>query len=228
MIPRLLLALCVLLPLGLLQALAAEKSNIIVIFTDDHGWPDLGSAGIYDDLKTPHLDALAASGVRATDGYVTAPQCIPSRAGLLAGKAQNRFGVESNGQPLDGFDAVLTIAERLKKAGYAITMANDGQQAVDHLRAKQCDLVLMDCQMPVLDGWEATRLIRELETLGQLPRETRAPLPVIAVTANAMEGDREKCLDSGMNDYLTKPVKPQKVLETIAHHLRTSPASART
>lgn len=120
------------------------------------------------------------------------------------------------------------LAAIVKKAGYTITMANDGQQAVDHLRAKQCDLVLMDCQMPVLDGWEATRLIRELQTLGQLPRETRAPLPVIAVTANAMEGDREKCLDSGMDDYLTKPVKPQQVLEAIARHLRTSPTSART
>jgi len=120
------------------------------------------------------------------------------------------------------------LAAIVKKGGYGITMANDGQQAVDHLRDQRCDLVLMDCQMPVLDGWEATRLIRELETLGQLPRDTRSPLPVIAVTANAMEGDREKCLDSGMNDYLTKPVKPQQVLEAIARHLRSSPARART
>lgn len=104
--------------IGLGQA-AEEKPNIIVVFTDDHGWPDLGSAGIYEDLKTPHLDALAASGVRATHGYVTAPQCVPSRAGLLAGRAQNRFGVESNAESLEGFDAQLTIAERLKKAGYA-------------------------------------------------------------------------------------------------------------
>jgi len=97
----------------------AEKPNLIVIFTDDHGWPDIGSAGIHDDLETPHLDALAASGVRARHGYVTAPQCVPSRAGLLAGRSQNRFGVESNGEPLDGFDAERTIAERLQEAGYA-------------------------------------------------------------------------------------------------------------
>lgn len=116
------------------------------------------------------------------------------------------------------------LATIVKKSGYTIQLADDGQQAVDYLRANACDLVLMDCQMPVLDGWEATRLIRELETLGQLPRATRSPLPVLAVTANAMEGDREKCLDSGMNDYLTKPVKPQKVLEAIAGHLRTSTA----
>tara|TARA_R110002096_G_scaffold16106_45_gene55304 strand:- start:2704 stop:4479 length:1776 start_codon:yes stop_codon:yes gene_type:complete len=98
---------------------AAERPNFIVVYTDDHGWPDLGAAGVYDDLKTPHIDALAQSGVRATNGYSTAPQCVPSRAGLLAGRAQNRFGVESNAETLEGFNAQETIAERLKKAGYA-------------------------------------------------------------------------------------------------------------
>jgi uncharacterized sulfatase len=102
-----------------LLSFAAPKPNIILIYTDDHGWPDIGAAGIYDDLKTPHIDALAQSGVRATSGYSTAPQCVPSRAGLLTGKSQNRFGVEGNGNDLRGFDAEHTIAERLKKAGYA-------------------------------------------------------------------------------------------------------------
>jgi len=92
--------------------------NIIVFYTDDHGWPDIGAADIYEDLKTPHIDALAASGVRATSGYSTAPQCVPSRAGLLAGRAQNRFGVESNGKDLAGFDAQVTIGERLQSVGY--------------------------------------------------------------------------------------------------------------
>ncbi|MEO0413797.1 MAG: sulfatase-like hydrolase/transferase [Verrucomicrobiota bacterium] len=96
-----------------------KKPNAIVIYTDDHGWPDIQSAGIYDDLKTPHLDALAASGVRATSGYSSAPQCVPSRGGLLTGKYQNRFRLESNGESLDGFNKELTIAERLKKVGYA-------------------------------------------------------------------------------------------------------------
>jgi uncharacterized sulfatase len=98
---------------------AAEKPNIIVIYTDDHGWSDLGSQGVMDDIRTPNIDALAAGGLRATDGYVTAPQCVPSRAGLLTGKYQPRFGMESNGSELDGFDAEQTIAERLKKVGYA-------------------------------------------------------------------------------------------------------------
>ena len=107
----------------------------------------------------------------------------------------------------------------VRRAGYATTLATDGQQAVDHLRSHACDLVLMDCQMPVLDGWEATRVIRELESLGQLPRGTRSPLPIVAVTANAMDGDRERCMEAGMNEYLTKPVKAPKVLATIGHQL---------
>lgn len=97
---------------------ANEQPNIILIYTDDHGWPDVRPQGIYDDLKTPHLDALAKAGVRATNGYSTAPQCVPSRAGLMIGKYQNRFGVEANGKDLTGFDEEITIAEHLQKAGY--------------------------------------------------------------------------------------------------------------
>ena len=102
--------------------LAAERPNIIVIFTDDHGYADLSSQGVLADVKTPHIDELAQGGVRMTSGYVTAPQCMPSRAGLMTGRYQNRFGVESNGRPLDGFNAQKTIAGRLKGAGYATGM----------------------------------------------------------------------------------------------------------
>jgi uncharacterized sulfatase len=99
-----------------------RRPNVIVIFTDDHGYADLSCQGVLEDVQTPHIDALANSGVRMTSGYVTAPQCVPSRAGLLSGRYQNRFGVESNGMPLGGFNAVRTIAERLKETGYATGM----------------------------------------------------------------------------------------------------------
>ena len=101
---------------------AASKPNVIVIFTDDHGYADLSCQGILDDVKTPHIDSLATGGVRCTSGYVTAPQCVPSRGGLLIGRYQNRFGLESNGDDLSGFNAQRTIAERLKVAGYATGM----------------------------------------------------------------------------------------------------------
>ena len=101
-----------------LAADAAEpKPNILLIYTDDHGWADLGAQGVDKDIRTPHLDQLAKDGVRFTRGYVTAPQCVPSRAGVITGRYQQRFGVEDNNKgPLPLSE--LTIAERLKPAGY--------------------------------------------------------------------------------------------------------------
>lgn len=78
-------------------AVEPTKPNIIVFYSDDHGYADLGIQGSVTDIKTPHLDALARSGVVAKNGYSTAPQCVPSRAGLLVGKFQGRFNLDSNG-----------------------------------------------------------------------------------------------------------------------------------
>ena len=100
---------------------SANKPNVIVVFTDDHGYADLSCVGTEKDVKTPHLDRMAAEGVRFTDGYVTAPQCCPSRAGILTGRDQNRFGLNANkmgGLPL----SELTIADRLGRAGYVTGM----------------------------------------------------------------------------------------------------------
>lgn len=95
-----------------------KKPNIIVIFTDDLGYADVGAQGIMKDIKTPHIDELAKTGIRFTNGYVTAPQCSPSRAGLLTGRYQQRYGFDqiSDG-PLPKTE--ITIADRLLKAGYA-------------------------------------------------------------------------------------------------------------
>tara|TARA_R110002072_G_scaffold302710_2_gene487731 strand:- start:294701 stop:296521 length:1821 start_codon:yes stop_codon:yes gene_type:complete len=97
---------------------ADDRPNIVVFYTDDHGYADLSCQDVFDDVRTPNVDALAASGVRALHGYSTAPQCVPSRAGLMIGKFQARFGVEANGRSLDGFDKETTIAQRLQTAGY--------------------------------------------------------------------------------------------------------------
>lgn len=101
------------------SAFAAEttKPNILLIYSDDHGWADLGAQGVDKDIRTPNLDALARDGVRFARGYVSAPQCVPSRAGVITGRYQQKFGVEDNSKgplPLEE----LTIAERLKPAGY--------------------------------------------------------------------------------------------------------------
>lgn len=100
-----------------LAAAAPDKPNVILIYSDDHGWADLGVQGVDKDIRTPHLDQLARDGVRFSRGYVTAPQCVPSRAGVITGRHQQRFGVEDNLKgPLPLVET--TMAERLKPAGY--------------------------------------------------------------------------------------------------------------
>ena len=101
---------------------SARQPNVIVIFTDDHGYADLSCQDIRSDIRTPNIDRLAEQGVRMTSGYVTAPQCVPSRAGLLSGRYQNRFGVESNGESLVGFNEQVTLPERLQRTGYVTGM----------------------------------------------------------------------------------------------------------
>ena len=94
------------------------------------------------------------------------------------------------------------VASRLLATlGLHPTIAVDGAEGVEQVRANEYDLVLMDCQMPTLDGYQATAAIRALEAA-----RGRSRLPIIAMTANAMEGDRERCLDAGMDDYLAKPI----------------------
>jgi CheY-like chemotaxis protein len=97
------------------------------------------------------------------------------------------------------------VAQRLlARLRLACDIAGDGQQAFEAVQRAHYDLVLMDWQMPVMDGMESTRHIRALG--GRFEA-----LPIIAVTANAMEGDRERCLLAGMNDYLSKPITPEKL-----------------
>ena len=85
-------------PLAALNAAEkiSNKPNIIVILTDDHGYADLSIQRQVPDIITPNIDRLAAQGVRMTAGYVTAPQCVPSRAGLMSGRYQQRFGLNHN------------------------------------------------------------------------------------------------------------------------------------
>lgn len=115
-IVRFLFALLLPLPLAS-PGYSQSLPNVLVIYTDDHGWADLGCQGVDTNVQTPNIDRLARDGVRFLRGYVTAPQCVPSRAGLITGRYQQRFGVEDNNKgPLPLSE--LTIAERLKPAGY--------------------------------------------------------------------------------------------------------------
>jgi uncharacterized sulfatase len=102
-------------------AAAESKPNILIILTDDHGYADLGANGADPDVRTPNLDELAGQGVLFSNGYTTAPQCVPSRAGIISCRHQNSFGLEDNlNGPLSHDE--YTIAERLRDAGYITGM----------------------------------------------------------------------------------------------------------
>lgn len=109
----------------------------------------------------------------------------------------------------------MVVCKVLERLGLASKVANNGQEAIDLLAQEQFDLVLMDGQMPVMDGYEATAMIRSGSVPGINPN-----IPVVALTAHAMVGEDKKCLDAGMNDYLTKPLDRAKLIEVLGKYLQ--------
>lgn len=101
----------------------------------------------------------------------------------------------------------------LTKLGYTPDLAADGKQALEKLQQQDYDIILMDCQMPVMDGFEAAAAIRALSN-------GRSRIPIIAVTANVLAGQREKCLAAGMDDYIPKPINREVLENAIQKFLR--------
>ncbi len=99
------------------------------------------------------------------------------------------------------------LSRRLVRKGFEVIMAEDGEQAIRMATSENPDLILMDMSLPVIDGWEATRRVKASQS-------TRS-IPVIALTAHAMAGDREKALEAGCDDYDTKPIELPRLLEKI-------------
>jgi two-component system, cell cycle response regulator DivK len=104
------------------------------------------------------------------------------------------------------------LSRRLVRNGYEVFLATDGQQGVDMALSERPDLILMDMSLPVMDGWEATRRIKA--------NDATRRIPVIALTAHAMAGDREKALEVGCDDYDTKPVEISRLVGKIAALLK--------
>ena len=111
----------------------------------------------------------------------------------------------------------LLARRMLEKYGLTVEIVANGQEALDKLGAESFDLVFMDCQMPVMDGFEATRRIRQANGSSIDPDTT-----IVAMTANAMQGDRQACLDVGMNDYLSKPIDPDELKHMLLKWLSAS------
>lgn len=100
------------------------------------------------------------------------------------------------------------LSRRLERKGFTVTLAVDGQDGVDKAKSELPDIILMDMSLPVMDGWEATKVLKD--------NPDTAQIPVIALTAHAMSSDREKAIEAGCNDYDTKPVDLQRLLNKIS------------
>ena len=116
----------------------------------------------------------------------------------------------------------LVASKILARGGHDCHIVSDGRQAVEAVQAGNFQVVLMDCQMPEMDGFEATRAIRAWETT----QPDRPRTFILALTANAMKGDRERCLQAGMDDYLSKPVKPESLLAVLAEQSLMAPSTS--
>lgn len=151
--------------------------------------------------------AMALGTVRPENDQPVRPQAAPSAVRPL------RILLAEDSYP----NQVLACG-LLRKRGHIVSVANHGEEAIDILQSEGFDLVLMDVQMPVMDGLEATRVIRKLEGREKLHPLNRNPLIVVAMTAHAMKGDRERCLESGMDDYLSKPIRTHELDEILSRN----------
>ncbi|MEO7272107.1 MAG: response regulator, partial [Vicinamibacterales bacterium] len=153
--------------------------------------PDHEGAATPHDVRTPRVQAVApVTGPASVPAVATPP---PRRILLAEDNPTNRI-------------LALRILER---RGHTVTVAENGKEAVDALETIDVELVLMDVQMPVMGGFEATRAIRERE------KTTGRHLPIIAMTAHAMKGDRERCIEVGMDEYISKPIDSARLLALI-------------
>ncbi|MEO5823204.1 MAG: response regulator [Vicinamibacteraceae bacterium] len=173
------------------------------------------AVGIVERISKPFSPLeLHACVQRALSGPATMPVAAPRRA---AAETVSMTILLAEDNPVN-----QRVAQRmLEKLGHSVVVANNGREAVDALERGRFDAVLMDMQMPEMDGLQATGEIRARETTQALGR-----VPIIALTANAMKGDREKCLASGMDAYLSKPIKSAELKDALDAHARRAPASA--
>ena len=105
----------------------------------------------------------------------------------------------------------LVAKDILEQAGIHVSIANNGEEAIKYVHTNKFDAVLMDMQMPIMDGYKATEILRETYPSSELP--------IIAMTANALKGDRERSIEAGMNDYISKPINPEILFETLVKWL---------
>ena len=177
------------------------------------------SACLTKPVRQTELHDCLVSVLSAPVGIATAVAdvVVPAHPGTGAPQARSRILVVED----NAVNQKVTV-HLLDKLGYRADVAANGIEALEALAYIPYAAVLMDCRMPEMDGFEATRQIRERE------RESGAHVPIIAMTANVMQGDRERCLEAGMDDYISKPVKIEDLAPSLARHtnITDKPTSA--
>ncbi len=174
------------------------KSRLVYLRGDEANVPELPLAATIIPRNAPDADLRSVLSQQGVTWASHDPQVIAPPKRQLVGPARSTRILLVEDNPVN-----LMVAQRLLQVlGAECETAGNGEVALEKMGAATYDLVLMDCQMPVLDGYAATRRWREREQ----ERKADHRLPIVAMTANAMSGDRQKCLDAGMDDYLAKPV----------------------
>ena len=185
--------------------------QVVLLSSIDSTLDERRAAGVHAHLRKPVRQSQLYDGLMSL--------LMPDRPDASAPRSTARLGTtEDTGTVLlveDNPANQLVGARILEKIGHSVDVVSDGSEALDALGRRRYDAVLMDCQMPVMDGYEATRRLRRREVGG---RRT----PVIAMTAGVTIEDRHRCLEAGMDDFLPKPVRPEAIAATLGRWMRTT------
>jgi len=191
-----------------------------------------GGAGLGLSIVKSLVEGMGGSvSVRSSKGtgaafYVRIPLAVPEVPGRLNGNASSRHSGTHPGNPNaavrilvaeDNDDNFAIVERHLSRAGYMVDRAVNGRIACENAASNRYNLILMDVEMPEMDGLDATRRIRSQET-----SMSRPPVPILALTAHAVQGYRERCLQAGCTSYLAKPVRKPALLEAVSAVLRQS------
>ncbi len=184
--------------------------------TRKYGGTGLGLAIVSQlvDLMGGSLGVDSVEGEGSVFWFTVNLQCAKKAPEMAGEIAKNNKALQLEAKILlveDNPINQMVAQKMLEKVGLKPTLANNGVEALKQLNERSFDLVLMDCQMPEMDGFDATREIRKLDIMALNQR----PLPIVAMTANVMSGDRERCLDVGMDDYIGKPVQRDQLASVL-------------
>ena len=216
----------------LLIEISNSKMRQHITARPEFRWVAMAPLGLRGDAK--HFQQLGfaaylAKPIGHQDLFSVLSQTLDAGSTNIPTTLHTRHSAQSHWRQFDHFDGKILLAEDnptnqlvalglLKKMGLSAEIAENGQRALEMLQAQAYDLVLMDVQMPELDGHEATRRWRQWEA-----SHSQTQVPIIALTAHAMRGDQQRCEAAGMDDYLSKPIRPQALMAALQRWLPLNP-----